>query len=156
MPRSRRYMREATAVFGDGEMLEVVAAGLGHLPAVVQDMVTREMCILAVGWSTAGWATNRRLLGPDGEPRPYTIVLDGASRDPVKLQRVLYHEVGHCWYRVATCEPALSAAGEIALRLLAAEEGWHRALAAFDEEERQTDALGLAWEAAAAHEGGAS
>jgi hypothetical protein len=148
----RRRLRYTVAVFGDAALLDVIVAGLLLLPVPVQDMVIREIAILAVGIRCEAWTAAADLVGPDGARRPTVIVLPAFERDDAAaIQGRLLHEISHVW-RSAPAVPGVDvtplAVGREALLAVAAEEQWP-ALAQLPENERRAEALALGWLCAA-------
>lgn len=132
-------------VVGDEELLPLVEHACALLPDQVRAFIVREVAFVTI-CSSAAWTASATLAGDDGCPKHRVIVL-GPRAD----LRVTLHECGHAWHsplRGDTIGPgqAVSAAGELGLRQLAAEQGW---LAAIDthvrDSETLAEGLALAW-----------
>lgn len=143
--RARR-VREALPLFGDEDLLPVIAQVVADLPRCVSDVALAEVAFVVTGRTTAGWCA-----GPL-PPGRRVIVLDG-SRDDAAVASTVRHEIGHAWLVDQSAAPTV-------MQQAVAETQWRDRIASLSDpaaaaryadavigiHERQANALRVAWE----------
>lgn len=141
----RDWIDSRLVYVGDSSLLPVVLDALVTCPEPIQEDCLSSSAFIGVGLDSNGWTSPSHFIDKEGRQRQRVVVLG-----PNTNERTVRHECAHCWLapivRQEETRPVLSEQGRLALRALAARDGWLAPVdASFAREERICDALALLW-----------